>query len=52
MALIAILSIAVLVALVAALPVWPHSRKWNFYPIGGIALAILVILYLVWSGRL
>jgi hypothetical protein len=52
MALMAILSIAVLVALVAALPIWPHSRKWGFYPISGIALVILVILYLVWSGRL
>ena len=52
MVLMAILSIAVLGALVAALPIWPHSRKWGFYPISGIALAILVILYLVWSGRL
>jgi hypothetical protein len=52
MALMAILSIAVLVALVAALPIWPHSRKWGFYPISGVALVILVILYLVWSGRL
>jgi hypothetical protein len=50
--LIVILSIAVLVALVAALPIWPHSRTWSFYPISGIALVILVILYLVWSGRI
>jgi hypothetical protein len=52
MALMAMLSIAVLVALVAALPIWPHSKKWGFYPISGIALVILVILYFVWSGRL
>ncbi len=52
MILIAILSIAVLVALVAALPIWPHRRKWNFYPISGVALVILVVLYLVWGGRL
>lgn len=52
MVLIAVLSVAVLVALVAALPIWPHGRKFSFYPISGVAFVILVILYLVWSGRL
>ena len=52
MMLMAILSIAVLVALVGSLPVWPHSKNWGFYPIGGVSAAILIILYLVWSGRL
>lgn len=52
MVLMGMLSIAVLVALVAELPIWPHSKKWSFYPISGVAVVILVILYLVWSGRL
>jgi hypothetical protein len=52
MVLMGMLSIAVLVALVAALPIWPHSKNWGFYPISGVALVILVLLYLVWSGRL
>ena len=51
MTLMAVLSAAVLVALVATLPVWPHSRKWGFYPIGSVSLAILVVLYLAWTGR-
>jgi hypothetical protein len=51
MMLMAILSVAVLVALVASLPVWPHSKNWGFYPIGGVSLVILVILYLAWTSR-
>jgi uncharacterized protein DUF3309 len=47
-----ILSAVVLVVLVASLPIWPHSKSWSYYPIGGVSLVILIILYLVWSGRL
>jgi hypothetical protein len=47
-----ILSAVVLVVLVASLPIWPHSKNWSYYPIGGVSLVILIILYLVWSGRL
>ena len=52
MALMAVLSIFVLIALVGSLPIWPHSKSWSYYPIGGVSLVILIILYLVWSGRL
>ncbi len=47
-----ILPIFVIIALVAALPIWPHSKKWGFYPIGGISVIILIILFLYWTGRL
>jgi hypothetical protein len=47
-----ILSVVVLVVLVASLPIWPHSKSWGFYPIGGVSLVILIILYLAWTGRL
>jgi hypothetical protein len=52
MFLMAILSVFVLIALVGSLPVWPHSKKWGFRPIGGISVIILIILALVWSGHL
>jgi hypothetical protein len=52
MFLMAVLSAVVLVVLVASLPIWPHSKSWGFYPIGGVSMVILIILYLVWSGRL
>ena len=52
MFLMAVLSVVVLVVLVASLPIWPHSKSWGFYPNSGVSLVILIILYLVWSGRL
>ena len=33
-------------------PIWPHSKKWGFYPIGGVSLVILIVLFLWWRGRL
>jgi Protein of unknown function (DUF3309) len=47
-----ILPVVVLIVLVASLPIWPHSKKWGFYPLGGISLVILIILFLVWTHRL
>ena len=47
-----IIPIFVLVALVGSLPIWPHSKKWGFYPIAGISVLILIILSLFWTGRL
>ena len=52
MMLMGILSIVVVIALVITLPIWPHSKNWGFYPIGGVSLLILVLLVLWWSGRL
>lgn len=47
-----VLPIFVIIALVATLPIWPHSKKWGFYPLGIISLIIVVILLLFWSGRI
>lgn len=47
-----ILPVFVIIALVASLPIWRHSKKWGFYPIGGINLIILIILLLFWTGHL
>ena len=47
-----ILPVFLLIALVASLPIWRHSKKWSFYPISGVALVILIILFLFWTGRL
>ena len=47
-----ILPVFLLIALVACLPIWPHSKKWGFYPISGVSLFILLILFLLLTGRL
>lgn len=52
MFLMATLAVFVLVALVGSLPIWPHSKKWGFGPIGFVSLVILIILILFWTGHL
>lgn len=47
-----VLPIFILVAIVGTLPIWPHSKKWGFYPISGISLIILILLILFWTGHL
>lgn len=47
-----ILIIVLLLILVGALPTWPHSREWGYYPSGGIGLILLILLILLLMGRL
>lgn len=37
--------------LLGAIPTWPHSRNWGYYPSGGLGLVLLVILLLMLTGR-
>jgi hypothetical protein len=48
-----LLLLAVILLLVlGALPAWPYSRSWGYYPSGGLGLLLIVILLLVFMGRL
>jgi len=40
-----------LVAL-GALPAWPYSRSWGYYPSGGIGLVVVVLVLLLLLGRI
>lgn len=47
-----ILLIILILILIGALPTWPHSRGWGYYPSGGIGIIILIIiLWLIFGGR-
>jgi bacteriorhodopsin len=46
MGLMFMLTIAVIIAAVGALPIWHHSKSWGYYPIGGVSVVILIILFL------
>ena len=46
-----ILIIFLVLALFGALPRWPHSRNWGYYPSGGLGLVLLIIIVLVVLGR-
>jgi hypothetical protein len=37
--------------LVAALPAWPYSRGWGYYPSGGLGVVLVILLLLVLMGR-
>ena len=47
-----LLVIVLLLLLIGALPAWPYSSGWGFYPSGGFGLILLVILVLLFTGRL
>lgn len=47
-----ILIILLILLLLGALPTWPYSSGWGYYPSGGIGLVLLVIVVLVLVGRI
>ena len=47
-----ILLILIVLFLVGALPTWPHSKNWGYYPSGGLGLVFLILLILVLMGRI
>jgi len=42
-----ILLIVLIMLLLGALPAWPHSRSWGYYPSGGLGLVLVIVLVLV-----
>jgi hypothetical protein len=51
MGLILLILILVVLFLVGALPTWPHSRNWGYYPSSGLGLVAVILLVLVLLGR-
>lgn len=47
-----ILIVFIILMLVGALPTWPHSRQWGYYPSGGLGLVFLILIILLLTGRL
>ena len=47
-----VLVIILLLALLGALPRWPHSRSWGYYPTGGVGLVLIVVVVLLLIGRI
>jgi hypothetical protein len=45
-----VLVVILLLALFGALPRWPHSRNWGYYPTGGLGLILLIVVVLVLLG--
>lgn len=47
-----VLLIVLLLLLVGALPAWPHSKSWGYYPSGGVGLIAAILLILLLMGRI
>jgi hypothetical protein len=47
-----ILLIVLLLLLVGALPQWPHSANWGYFPSGGLGVVLIVVLVLLVMGRI
>jgi len=47
-----LLVIILILMLVGALPTWPHSKRWGYFPSGGLGLVVLILLILLLTGRL
>ena len=46
-----IVLVILVLLLLGALPTWPYSSGWGYYPSGGVGLLLLIILVLALSGR-
>jgi hypothetical protein len=47
-----LLLILLIVLLIGAIPAWPYSRSWGYYPSGGVGLLVLILIILLLTGRL
>ena len=47
-----VLLVILVLLLVGALPTWPYSGAWGYYPSGGLGLVLLIVLILLVMGRI
>lgn len=47
-----ILLVILILILVGALPSWPHSKSWGYFPSGLVGIVVVVLLILLLTGRL
>ncbi len=47
-----ILIVVLILILVGALPTWPHSRQWGYYPSGGLGFILLIVIILLLLGMI
>jgi hypothetical protein len=47
-----ILLVLLILMLFGALPTWPHSKNWGYYPSGGLGLLLVILIVLLLLGRI
>ena len=47
-----ILIVVLILMLLGSVPSWPHSRSWGYGPSGGLGLVLLIVIILLFTGRI
>jgi hypothetical protein len=47
-----VILVVLILLLLGALPTWPYSSGWGYYPSGGLGLVLLIVVILALMGRL
>jgi hypothetical protein len=47
-----VLVVLLIPMLLGALPTWPHSRSWGYYPSGGLGLLLVILIILLLLGKI
>jgi hypothetical protein len=47
-----ILLVVIILLLIGALPTWPHSANWGYFPSGGLGFVLLILVVLMLAGRI
>lgn len=47
-----ILLVILILMVIGAMPTWPHSQSWGYYPSGGLGLVAAILIVLVLTGRM
>jgi hypothetical protein len=47
-----VLIVVLVLLLLGAIPRWPHSRSWGYFPSGGLGLLLLILVILLLQGRI
>ena len=47
-----ILLVILILMLVGAIPTWPHSKGWGYAPSGVLTLILIIVIVLLFTGRL
>ena len=47
-----ILLVILVVLLIGAIPTWPYSSGWGYYPSGGVGLLLLILIIMLAMGRI
>jgi hypothetical protein len=47
-----VLLVVLVLLLIGALPTWPYSSGWGYYPSGGVGLILVIVLILALTGRM